>query len=121
MCASSDKCSARQAIAPATTNTPRTINVRLIQGRITMRPMLARIAVTLTLFARAAQALTPLPPQPSPVPWPTVEWPAGPLAADSKKLDALLRVTDAPEERLGGTRAVVIVHKGRLGAARYMP
>src|SRR5690242_10909992 len=119
MCAISDRCSARQAIAPATTRRPTTISVRLSQGRITMRPMLARIVMFLALFARPALALVPLPPQPSPVPWPTGEWPTAPPAVDTKKLDELLRVTDAPQERLGETRAVVIIHKGQLVAERY--
>src|SRR5579859_800165 len=120
MCAISERCSARQATAPATTRTTTMISVRLSHGRITMRPMLARIVFLLMLFARASYALVPLPPQPSPVPWPTVEWPTGAPDCDLKKLDALLRVTDAPQEKLGETRAVVIVHQGKLVAERYM-
>jgi CubicO group peptidase (beta-lactamase class C family) len=83
--------------------------------------MLARILVSLVAFAGAARALTPLPPQPSPVPWPTVEWTTAPPFADAKKLEELLQVTAAPRPRLGETRAVVIIHRGNLVAESYMP
>jgi CubicO group peptidase (beta-lactamase class C family) len=87
--------------------------------------MLARISTLLMVFAGVAAAapLHPLPPQPSPVPWPTMEWPTAPLPAgvDKKKLDELLAVTAAPQKDLGETRAVVIVQRGQLVAERYMP
>src|SRR5678815_2672617 len=115
MDASSVTCSARQVIAPAMTSTAMTIKVRLSHGRITMAPMLARIALALMVFATPATAATPLPAQPSPVPWPTMEWPAAPLPAgvDKQKLDKLLEVTDHALPDLGETRAVVIVQRGQ--------
>jgi CubicO group peptidase (beta-lactamase class C family) len=83
--------------------------------------MLARIVPLLLAFADVARANVPLPLQPSPVPWPTIEWPTGPAGVDQKKLDELLSVTAEPRPLLGETRAVVIINKGRLVAERYMP
>src|SRR5687767_4532449 len=68
-------------------------------------------------------ALVPLPRQAPDVPWPADDWPTGPLpsgvAAD--QLDRALAVVNARDERLGETRAVVIIHRGRLVMERYMP
>jgi CubicO group peptidase (beta-lactamase class C family) len=85
--------------------------------------MLSRISLALVVFATSAAAapLHPLPPQPSPVPWPTVEWPTAPAGVDAKKLEELLSVTAAPHPQMGETRAVVIIHHGQLVAERYMP
>ncbi|HMJ52269.1 MAG TPA: serine hydrolase [Polyangiaceae bacterium] len=70
----------------------------------------------------AAGALVPLPRQAPDVPWPGNDWPSGPLptgvAAD--RLDRALAVVNARDARLGETRAVVIVQRGRLVMERYM-
>ncbi|HMI86045.1 MAG TPA: serine hydrolase [Polyangiaceae bacterium] len=70
----------------------------------------------------AASALVPLPPQAPDVPWPGENWPEGPLptgvAAD--QLERAFAVVGARDARLGETRAVVIVQRGRLVAERYM-
>jgi CubicO group peptidase (beta-lactamase class C family) len=56
------------------------------------------------------------------VPWPTVAWPTGPLPVGvTDRLEHALAVVAAPRPGLGETRAVVIIHHGRLVAERYMP
>lgn len=71
----------------------------------------------------AAAPLVPLPAQPHDVPWPTDRWPSGPLSSgfDRAALVRLLEVVDRTDESLGETRAVVLVHGGRLVAERYRP
>jgi CubicO group peptidase (beta-lactamase class C family) len=72
--------------------------------------------------ARADGALVALPTQPAGVPWPTEAWPVGPLPDGvADKIAPLLAVTAARDPKLGETRAVVIVHHGRLVAERFMP
>jgi CubicO group peptidase (beta-lactamase class C family) len=69
-----------------------------------------------------AAPLAPLPPQPAGVSWPTSEWPTGPLPSGiDDRLERALAVVDAKQPKLGETRAVVIIHHGRLVAERYMP
>jgi len=70
-----------------------------------------------------AEPLVPLRAQPQDVPWPTREWPRGPLPSgvSPAALDDLLKVTAAPQPLLGETRAVVIIAGGQLVAERYMP
>jgi CubicO group peptidase (beta-lactamase class C family) len=67
--------------------------------------------------------LPPLPPQPAGTPWPTAEWPTGPLpaSADRAAIDALLaEAFDGPQDGpLGATQAVVAIHAGRLALERY--
>ena len=60
--------------------------------------------------------MPPLPAQPAGVPWPTVDWPTGAPAVD---LVPLLDEVMAPDGGLARTRAVVVVHRGRLVAERY--
>jgi CubicO group peptidase (beta-lactamase class C family) len=71
----------------------------------------------------APNALAPLPQQAPDVPWPAEEWPVGPLpgSVDRDRLDRALAVVNARDVRLGETRAVVIVQRGRLLMERYMP
>jgi CubicO group peptidase (beta-lactamase class C family) len=68
-------------------------------------------------------ALAPLPAQPAGTPWPTAEWPTGPLpaAADSDRLAARLdyAFADRTPADLGETHALVIIHAGRLVLERY--
>lgn len=52
------------------------------------------------------------------VPWPTDGWPAGPVPA-GVALDPLLDEVMDPDGSLARTRAVVVVHRGRLVAERY--
>jgi CubicO group peptidase (beta-lactamase class C family) len=66
----------------------------------------------------AARPLVPLPPQPDGVPWPTDEWPTGDVPA-AVGLEPLLDAVMDPERGYGRTRAVVVVHRGRLVAERY--
>ena len=66
----------------------------------------------------AARPLVPLPPQPADVPWPTDEWPTGPVPA-GVDLEPLLHAAMDPDGDLARTRAVVVVHRGRLVAERY--
>ena len=62
--------------------------------------------------------LVPLPPQPDGVPWPTDEWPTGPVP-DGVELEPLLDAMFDPEGDLTRTFAVVVVQHGRLIAERY--
>jgi CubicO group peptidase (beta-lactamase class C family) len=70
-----------------------------------------------------ATALRPLPAQAAEVPWPTTAWPVGPLPAgvNAEQLEAALAVVAKPQPHLGETRAVVIIHRGKLVTERYMP
>jgi CubicO group peptidase (beta-lactamase class C family) len=65
--------------------------------------------------------LTPLPAQLPEVAWPTKQWSTGPLPAgvSRSELEQLLAVVGKKDELLGETRAVVIVHGGRLVLERY--
>ncbi|MEY2399467.1 MAG: hypothetical protein QOJ00_2641 [Actinomycetota bacterium] len=62
--------------------------------------------------------LLPLPPQPGGVPWPTIDWPRGGVAA-GVALDALLDELFDASGPCATTFAAVIVHRGRLVAERY--
>ena len=70
----------------------------------------------------AAQSLTPLPPQPDGLEWPTEAWPEGEVPADiADDLSLLVRAAmekDVAQE-MGQTRALVIIHRGRLVLEDY--
>jgi CubicO group peptidase (beta-lactamase class C family) len=63
-------------------------------------------------------SLAPLPGQPDGVPWPTREWPTGPVRAGVDLEPLLDRMCDDTGP-LATTYAVVVVHRGRLVAERY--
>jgi CubicO group peptidase (beta-lactamase class C family) len=86
-----------------------------------MRAAFIVLSVTAAAFARA-EPLVPLSAQPADVPWPTIEWPPGPLPPGTQeKVAAALAVTETKQPELGETRAVVIVHHGRVVAEKYAP
>lgn len=74
-------------------------------------------------FAIEAGELVPLPSQDEAVPWPTVAWPENPIAAeaDQEALGSLLDYgfSEASLSEIGDTRALVIIHRGRLVVERY--
>lgn len=63
--------------------------------------------------------LAPLPSQPAGTPWPTRDWPVGPIAADASRLMALIEPAFTTPSDLGETWALVIVQSGRLIFERY--
>jgi CubicO group peptidase (beta-lactamase class C family) len=86
-----------------------------------LRGMLALLVLSWANLA-AAQALHPLPAQPEGIAWPTSAWSTAPLPRDLDRAAFDLAMTEAfagPHERLGETRAVVIVQGGQLVYERY--
>ncbi|HEX2850237.1 MAG TPA: serine hydrolase [Acidimicrobiales bacterium] len=65
-----------------------------------------------------SERLVPLPAQPAGVPWPTDEWPTGPVPA-GVDLEPLLDEVMDPAGPLSDTYAVVVISGGRLVAERY--
>jgi len=90
-----------------------------------VRRLLFVALLALSLPAFAEPALVPLPPQPAGVHWPTRAWPRGEpepgvdRAAIAAAIDALF----APRGRgeLPDTRALLVIHHGRIVASRYAP
>ena len=68
-------------------------------------------------------ALAPLPAQPAGTPWPTQDWPIGPLPAsvDTHRLNGLLDRAFDGLSGLGEAQAVVIIQAGRLILERHAP
>ena len=65
----------------------------------------------------SAQGLAPLPPQPEGVAWSTESWPEGGVPAEIEvELSLLVRdaMATGVTEPMGQTRAIVIIHEGRL-------
>lgn len=87
-----------------------------------MRVMLLAAILLSSLRAWAAP-LVALPAQPPDVPWPTLEWPTGPLPSSLSlpALESSLRAVGSTGTPLGETRAVIIVQGGRIIAERYAP
>lgn len=89
------------------------------------RRISAFLLIAFLPFATEASELVPLPSQGESVPWPSVEWPEGPVAADVDRdqLEGLLDYgfSNAALGEIGDTRAIVIVHRGRLVVERYAP
>jgi len=69
--------------------------------------------------------LLDLPTQPRDVPWPTQEWPTGPVpsSVDDKALNALLdrAFGPQPDATFGESFATIVVKSGRIVAERYGP
>lgn len=67
--------------------------------------------------------LAPLPPHPDDVPWPTRDWPEGPLpaSADAAALDRLMAAAFGPsaDPQLGETHATLVVQHGKIVLERY--
>jgi len=80
-------------------------------------------AVTVVCCVASARAeLIPLPPQPADVPWPTSDWPTGPLpeGVDRAALDETLAdAFDKNAPGLGETREVAIILGGKLVHEQY--
>jgi len=87
--------------------------------------LIASLGVAPAAFAQVqatSSNLQALPPQPDGVPWPTVVWPTGPLPESAAAgLDRALALVGALDPKVGETRAVVVIHHGRLVAERYAP
>ncbi len=87
--------------------------------------LIAGLGVAPAAFAQVQETSTnlqALPPQPGGVPWPTTVWPTGPLPDGAAAgLDRALALVGALDPKLGETRAVVVIHHGRLVAERYAP
>jgi CubicO group peptidase (beta-lactamase class C family) len=87
-----------------------------------MVPRFCAVALCL-LLARTVGAtpLAALPAQADGVPWPTRAWPSGtlPPGVGGPALDELIGLVDRRDPRLGETRAVLIIHHGRLVLERY--
>lgn len=68
-------------------------------------------------------ALPPFPTQPGDVPWPTREWTRGPLppGLDAEGFDRAVRALTELGPDDGVTRAVLVVHRGRLVFEHYGP
>ncbi|RIJ23910.1 class C beta-lactamase-related serine hydrolase [Henriciella barbarensis] len=70
----------------------------------------------------SAQGLVPLPPQPDGVAWPTESWPEGEVPAGiDEELSLLVRdaMATSVTEPMGQTRAIIIIHEGRLISESY--
>jgi CubicO group peptidase (beta-lactamase class C family) len=65
--------------------------------------------------------MTGFPPQPSSVPWPTLEWPTGPIAdtVDQRAVYSALRYLGSQPPEVGQSLATLVVHRGRLVAEQY--
>ena len=89
-----------------------------------MRAILACLTFFLSTAAIAAD-LVPLPRQPEGVPWPTLAWPrsAPDASVDGDAVDAHGDYAFDPSSAgdLGETRALLVVHRGKLVVERYAP
>ncbi|MFN3231888.1 MAG: serine hydrolase domain-containing protein [Alphaproteobacteria bacterium] len=86
---------------------------------------LSLVFLVLCVFMTPAKAadLVPLPTQAEFVPWPTKAWPVGwpGQGVDESALRALVdhAFNEPVSEDLPGTRAAIVVHRGRIVAERY--
>ena len=81
----------------------------------------AVIFATMVSFSATASTLSPYPPQPAGLNWPTETWPEGSLGETVNRdvLDKELQYIWSQPENLRHTRALLIVHKGKLVYERY--
>ncbi len=90
-----------------------------------LRGILAFVLIALLPFAARADGLVPLPSQPDGVAWPTAGWPEGEISpeTDEKALAALLDYgfSQVSHDEIGDTRALLVIHRGRLVVERYAP
>jgi CubicO group peptidase (beta-lactamase class C family) len=94
----------------------------VLAGAALLLALTGIVPTTLAQGSAAPTNLQALPPQPADVPWPTLAWPTGPLPEGvSAKLDQSLALVGARDPKHGETRAVVVIHRGRLVAERYAP
>lgn len=88
-----------------------------------VRNMFVAWAAILALaLPSAAQGLVPLPPQPDGLAWPTQGWASGDMPAETAAIvQPLIDKAMAGElsDVMGETRAVVIIHRGKLVAEAY--
>jgi CubicO group peptidase (beta-lactamase class C family) len=73
-------------------------------------------------FTASAQELVPLPPQPEGLAWPTQGWETGEMSPDvAATVQPMIDMAIAGEKAgpMGETRAVVIIHHGKLVAEAY--
>ena len=87
-----------------------------------MRKLISIFAVLMLYLPATAQQLYPLSPHPEGVAWPTEGWERGTMPDDAAEV--VYRLMDkamASEkgEPMGETRAIVIIHKGKLIAEAY--
>jgi CubicO group peptidase (beta-lactamase class C family) len=73
------------------------------------------------MAAIAATPLVPLRAQPAGVPFPTTQWPTGPAPAAAQPIitSQFDKAFGGQIKEIGETRAVIIVHNGRIVAERY--
>ncbi|MEM9055169.1 MAG: serine hydrolase, partial [Pseudomonadota bacterium] len=80
------------------------------------------MVLVLSVLPAAAQDLFPLQPHPEGVAWPMESWEIGTMPAETAPtVEALITKAIAGEKSdvMGETRAVVVIHRGRLVAERY--
>ncbi len=93
-------------------------------GKILIRFFAATACALSIAGASLAQALTPLSPHPAEIAWPTQGWTPAPLAPEAAAVVTPLvenAVARTKSDVMGETRAVVIIHQGRLVMERYAP
>lgn len=90
--------------------------------RAGLRASFLGLALMCATAAAPAQQLTPLPPQPAGVAWPTTEWQSADLPVSMDRPSFDLAMTDAfggGDMGYGQTRAVLIVQHGKIIFERY--
>lgn len=91
--------------------------------RLGQKRLLASLALALaTILPATAQSLVPLPPQPDGLAWPTEGWEQGELPAgiaDDVRAQIDEVMTRELSDVMGETRAVVIIHRGKLVLEAY--
>ncbi len=84
--------------------------------------MMGLVVALILAMPAAAQPLAPLPPHPVGLAWPTAGWETGEIPEESREtVEALIAeaMSKHPGDVMGETRALVIIHRGRLVAEAY--